>query len=104
MITEPNAVEATHHLQHGEVVRHVELVHGVRGIEDEVEGEIVWLVPVVGVCHNELLRAHLQCIFFLVWAVAEDVDFGAQRFCEENCEVAESTNTNDGDLLTWTGA
>lgn len=51
-----------------------------------------------------MVSAHLLRVFKFAKAVRERVHFRTQRFCEENCVVAEPTNTDDTDLLPRTGA
>ncbi len=104
LITESNTVKAAHDLQHGEIVGHVELVHGIGSVEDEVESEVVRLVPLVASGDDELFGAHLQRILLLVGAVAEDVDLSSKSSGEHDGEVAETANTDDTDLLAWSGA
>lgn len=104
MVTESNLVEATHHLEGAEVLLHVELVDRIGGVEDEVEGEGELLVPVLLAGHDELLGTHLEGILLLVRAVGEDVDFGSQSDGPEDGKVAETSQSNDCDLLSWTRA
>ncbi|KAI7197850.1 alcohol dehydrogenase [Hortaea werneckii] len=99
LVTETDVVEATHDLQGGKVVRQVELVGGIRGVEDEVERERVRLVPVLLAGHDELLGAHLQGVFLLAGGVRENVDFGSESHSPHD---GKATKTQNGDLLAWT--
>lgn len=51
-----------------------------------------------------MVSAHLLRVFEFAKAVRERVYLRTQRFCEENCVVAEPTNANDTDLLPRTCA
>lgn len=87
LVTETDVVEATHNLQSGEVVGEVELVGSVRGVEDEVEREGVWLVPVLLAGHDELLGTHLQSVFLLLGGVREDVDLSSESDSPHDSKV-----------------
>lgn len=52
-----------------------------------------------------LIGPHLENIFFLVGLPGNTNDLvGSKRFCEDDAEVAQSTDTDDADLLTRTAA
>ena len=103
-VAKADAVELAPNLERGVVVGHVKLVDGIGGVEDEVEGEGVWLVPLVLVGDDELLCTKSHGILFLAWAVAEHVDLCAEGFSPHDREVPEASKTADGDLLAGTAA
>ena len=50
-----------------------------------------------------MLRSELQCVFFLVGRVAQDVDFCPEGVGPHYSKVTETANAEDCDFLAWTG-
>ena len=73
LVTETDNVELAPDLEDAEVVVHVELVHGIGSVDDEVEREAVRLVPLVVLGADEVLGAHLQSVVLLAGAVRDGV-------------------------------
>ena len=70
--------------------REVEFVRHVCGVEDEVEGEGPFLIPVFVFRADEFFGAELQGVVFLVGCVRDGVGFGAEGIGPEETEVAET--------------
>lgn len=91
VVGEADHVEGAVDLEGAEVVGQVELVRGVGRVDDEIEGELVGLGPVLLLGDDELLGSELERVLLLVGAVGDGVDLGSERLCEEDAEVAETT-------------
>jgi len=100
LVTETDHVELTPDLEGAEVVVQVELVNGVGGVDDEVEGELVRLVPTLLLGADELLGTHLESILLLAGRVRDGVDLSTESLGPEEGEVTETTDTDDTNLLT----
>ena len=100
LVTETDHVELTPDLEGAEVVVQVELVNGVGGVDDEVEGELVRLVPTLLLGADELLGTHLESVLLLAGRVRDGVDLSTESLGPEEGEVTETTDTDDTDLLT----
>lgn len=84
-------VEGTVDLEDGEVGREVEVLGHVGGVDDEVELELVGLVPVLLLCADEVLSTELQGILLLVSRVRDDGDISTESRSPKNGEVTETT-------------
>ena len=100
LVTETDHVELTPDLEGAEVVVQVELVNGVGGVDDKVEGELVRLVPTLLLGADELLGTHLESILLLAGRVRDGVDLSTESLGPEEGEVTQTTDTDDTDLLT----
>lgn len=104
LVAKANHVELAPDLENAEVVVEVELVHGIGSVDDEVESELVRLVPALLLGADELLGTHLQGILLLAGRVRDGVDLSTESLGPQKSEVTETTNTDNTDLLARTSA
>jgi hypothetical protein len=70
-------VEGSVDLEGGEVVRHVEFVRRVSGVDDEVELELPVLCPAFLVGDDEVFRTELEGLLLFVGRMRDNVCFRA---------------------------
>ena len=97
-VRQPDMTKLPIHVQDGDVILQIHLVSHVCRVEDEIELEGQWLGPVLILRGDEMLRAELQGVVFLVGRVRDGGDLGAERVCKHDCKVAQATDTDDGDF------
>lgn len=73
-----------------EVVGQVELVGGIGSVDDEVEGKLPGLGPVLLLGDNEVFGTKLESILLLVGTVGDGVDLSSESLCEKDTEVAKT--------------
>lgn len=103
LVTEANSVELAPNLEDAEVLVHVELVHGVGSVDDEVERELVSISPALLLGADETVCTHLHGIVLLVGAVGDGVGLSTHGFGEQETKVTQTTNADDTDLLAGAG-
>lgn len=83
-------MEASHDLQCAEVVWKVELVCGIGCVDNVIEGESVWLVPVLLRCVDEVLSTKSESILLLVWRVGDSVDLSTECVGPQECVMSKT--------------
>ena len=103
-VGQTDLVELSVDFADGEVLRDVEFVRHVGGVEHEVEGEGEIFGPVFVLVADEVLGAEFEGVVFLVRRVGDDGDFGAESVGPDDGEVAETAEADDGDFLAGADA
>lgn len=83
-------VEGAVDFEGAEVVGQVELVGGIGSVDDEVEGKLPGLGPVLLLGDNEVFGTKLESILLLVGTVGDGVDLSSESLCEKDTEVAKT--------------
>lgn len=68
-------------------------------VENEVEFESVWLGPILVSRVNEVVSTEFLSVFLLVLGVGNCEDLCTKSVCPHESEVAQSSDTDDSDLL-----
>lgn len=92
LVRQADIVEDAVDLEDGEVGRHVELVGRVGAVDDEVQGELVGLVPLLVLGADELVRAEGEGFILLLGRVGDGVDSSAEGARPDYGEMAETAS------------
>lgn len=73
-------------------------------VKNEIELECVWLGPVLVSGIDEMVSTEFLGIFLLVLGMGNREDLRTKGVCPHERKVAESSNSDDTDLLTRTAS
>ncbi|KAI6767005.1 hypothetical protein HG531_011365 [Fusarium graminearum] len=91
-------------IEEAEVLAESEAIERGSGVDDDVKCHLVALGPVLLTRGQETVGAHLAGILLLGSRAGDGPDFGTQSLGEDDTVVTETTDTDDTDLLSRTGA
>lgn len=91
-------------VEQAQVLAQLEALEGGGGVDDQVKGHLVRLVPALLRRGQEAVGAHLLGILLLGTRTRDGPDLGAQGLGEQNTVVAQATDTDDSNLLARAGA
>jgi hypothetical protein len=77
MIGHANVMKFAHNLEDAEILCQVEMLDKVGSVDEEIEGKLIRLMPVLFIAVDEVLGTQFEGIILLVWTMGDDSYFSA---------------------------